>query len=71
MGWFDRKGVKASSPQEIFEREEDRYKRSISMKSCAHINEKPSLSKRVKLLSSLHINLDFEHLAPPKLADSR
>ena len=40
------------------------------MKSYVHINEKPTLSKRVKLLASLHIDLDFEHAAPPRLGDS-
>jgi hypothetical protein len=60
--------VRAADPEELRYAMEDRYNRSLSLRSSHHIIHKPTLSKRVKMLSHLHINI--EPAAPNRLNDS-
>lgn len=46
-----------ADPQEMLQAAEDRFKRSLSALSSNKLAFKPSLSKRRKMLSHLHINL--------------
>jgi hypothetical protein len=70
LGWLAARGVRAGDPEGLLESIEDRYKRSMSLRSSSHINYKPTLSKRVKILSQLHINLEPQQPPPARLTDS-
>jgi hypothetical protein len=62
MEWFQARGIQSGSPEQIIADFEDGHKRKIALAEH-HPAACPTLSRRVKTLSSLHIDLDF-HTRP-------
>lgn len=71
LEWFAARGVHAADPAELLEASEDRHKRSLSLHNSHRLSHRPALSSRIKMLSHLHITLDYRPAAaPPRLTDS-